>query len=473
MRKKTNLLFIVFIAVFQSVHLFSQDIQSAEWICTTDNAPWVKNNISEKRVQTSTLIQIDPAKTLQTIEGFGGCFNELGWDALNSISYTEKQAVLNSLFNPASGCKFTICRMPLGANDYSVNWYSHNETPGDYEMEHFSIARDRLRLIPYIKAAKEIRPDLKIWASPWCPPSWMKKNNHYACRTDANSNDLSADKQGTEMEDLFVLDDRTLSAYALYFSKFIQEYKREGINIYAVHVQNEPNSCQNFPSCIWTPEGLSLLIKQVGAQFKEDGLETEVWLGTIERPQPERVDPILSDPEARKYITGVGFQWAGKGVIGHVNKTYPELKLMQTETECGRGTNDRAAMEHTFSLMKHYFKNGISTYEYWNMVLNHTGKSQWGWKQNSMITITKDLKVRYNPEFYLMKHFSYFIKPSARFLDVSSDENCLAFLNPGNEIIIIYYNENDEPVNRGFEIGTDTIQVELQGKSLNTFVVKI
>jgi glucosylceramidase len=169
----------------------------------------------------------------------------------------------------------------------------------------------------------------------------------------------------------------------------------------------------------------------------------------------------------------VGFQWAGKGVIGHVQEAYPQLKLMQTETECGRGTNDWKAMEHTFSLVKHYFGNGAEAYMYWNMVLDHTGKSQWGWKQNSMITIGEEGGVSHNPEFYLMKHFSAFVRPGARYLRLDADENCLAFVNPGGELVIVYYNESEQAKQRQFRTGSSAFTVDLPPKSLSTIRVGV
>lgn len=500
-----TLIYLFLLLLFAGMNVSGQSSPSVVWFSTTDSHRWVENDSPTLQKQPdSEALQIDFNNTVQTIDGFGGCFNELGWDALNLVSYAQKNDILDNLFNQVSGCKFNICRMPLGANDYAVDWYSFNETPGDYGMEHFSIARDRLRLIPYIKAAKAIKPDLKVWASPWSPPAWMKTNNYYACRSaedmqlmremmqrmrerqegEADERQPAGERpegegppagfgaQGNATENQFIMDDKTLTAYGLYFSRFIQEYKKEGIDIYAVHVQNEPNSCQIFPSCLWTPEGLNQLVKHVGRQFEQDGLETEIWLGTIERALPSSVDPVLQDPETAKYVTGVGFQWAGKGVIGYVNETYPELKLMQTETECGNGSNDWAAMEYTFSLMKHYFENGANTYLYWNMILT-TGESTWGWIQNSMVTITDDLKVRYNPEFYLMKHFSYFVQPGAKFIDLDTDENCLAFLNPDQEVILIVYNEKDESVTKSFTIGNNGLNVTLQPKSLNTFAIAL
>jgi glucosylceramidase len=363
--------------------------------------------------------------------------------------------------------------MPLGANDYAVDWYSHNETTNDYEMKFFSIERDRKRLIPYIKEAKKIYPNLKIWASPWCPPSWMKSNNHYACAP-AEVNDLPESGAGREMHTQFRMEEKVLMAYALYFAKFIDAYKKESIDIYAVHVQNEPNSCQNFPSCIWTPSALAAFIGgYLGPQFQRDARDTEIWLGTIERPQIERVDTILTDPEAKKYITGVGFQWGGKGVIPEVHRKYPQLKLMQTETECGNGSNDWPAAEYTFSLMKHYFNHGANAYMYWNMVLDETGKSQWGWKQNSMISIDRTTKtITYNPEFYLMKHLSYFIKPGAKKLRSSdTTADLLAFQNPDGSIIIFAANRSDSDIKPAVKIEDKVLSMPLPAKSFNTFVL--
>ena len=111
---------------------------------------------------------------------------------------------------------FTLGRAPIGANDFSLGWYSLNETPGDYEMKHFSIERNREALIPFIKAAMKYQPRLGVWAVPWCPQSWMTTNGRY------RQGHIKADPQ-------------TFAAYALYFSKFVQAWRAEGINLYAIH----------------------------------------------------------------------------------------------------------------------------------------------------------------------------------------------------------------------------------------------
>lgn len=450
--------------------------EKVEWVATTNDLPWDSRGsaYATSGEEEASSIVIYPDSARQTIDGFGGCFNELGWDALQTLSETNRQAIAKDLFDMNTGCRFTIYRMPIGANDYAVNWYSHDETPEDYEIKNFSLERDKQRLIPYIKMAQSFNPQLTVWASPWCPPSWMKTNNHYACAPNPKVNDLPEDRRGKEMVTQFRMEPKVLSAYALYFEKFIEGYQSEGITISAVHPQNELNSCQDFPSCIWTPKDMATFIGEyLGPKLEADGINVKIWLGTIERPQVERVDSILQDPKAGKYIAGVGFQWAGKDAIPVIHQKYPQMKLMQTETECGNGSNDWAAAEHTFGLMKHYFKNGANAYMYWNMVLDETGKSQWGWKQNSMISIEKATgKVTYNPEFYLMKHLSYFVEPGSKYIPVNADENCLAFLKDG-QLVIFYYNADDAEKKSSFKVNDKTIDVSMKPKSFNTFKVKI
>lgn len=445
-------------------------------ISTSQNNVWkMINGVTEKNYSSNNYYDVEllTAAGEQKITGWGGCFNEAGWEVLNVLQKNDREAVLNSLFNPDSGCGFDLCRLPLGANDYSLDFYSHNDTPDDFKMENFNIDRDKKYLIPYIKEALKINPLIKLWCSPWSPPVWMKSNNHYACRT-SKVNDLPQSQQGREMETQFIMNEKYLSAYALYFSKFLTEYKKEKIDIISVQVQNEPNSCQVFPSCIWKPEDLAVFIGEfLGPNLKKDHPQTEVWLGTIERPNFERIATILDNKAAANFIKGVGFQWAGKDAVGQVKKNYPGLKLMQTETECGNGDNDWNAAEYTFNLMKQYFEKGVNSYMYWNMVLDESGKSRWGWKQNSMITINRETKkIIYNPEYYLIKHFSRFIKPKARKIKTEGkNENLLAFKNSDNSVVVVFMNNKEDDQILKIKIENKVYTLPAAKKSVNTFVV--
>ena len=471
---------VVFALVVLSACKEEEKALAVTWKTSTEDAVWTNKTYSKNTADSKpdATVVVNTTAQQQEITGFGGCFNELGWDALAMVTPDEKQQILNDLFNPETGCKFSLCRMPIGANDYAVDWYSHNETEGDFAMENFSIDRDKKRLIPYIKEAQKINPDVAVWASPWCPPSWMKHSKHYACKANPEFNDLPEEWSSTEeLVSRFITEPEYYEAYALYFAKFVKAYEQEGIDISAVHVQNEYNSAQNFPSCVWKPQDLGIFIADyLGPKFEAEHIDSEIWLGTVERPQLERVTDVIEYGNAKKYVDGVGFQWAGKGAIEAVHATYPDMELMQTETECGDGSNDWAAAEYTFNLMKHYFENGANSYMYWNMVLDETGKSQWGWKQNSMISIDSQSKaITYNPEFYLMKHLSAFVAPGSVKIDTNGDdEHAIVFYNEiENTVVILAYNDATETKDFQFNINNEQITTSLGAKSFNTLTVTL
>lgn len=169
--------------------------------------------------------------------------------------------------------------------------------------------------------------------------------------------------------DMFIQDSLYLQSYALYFSKFIEAYREQGIDIFAVMPQNEFNSAQIFPSCCWTAASLANFVgNYLGPAMKE--LDVKVMFGTMERANEALVDTILTDPASGKYISAVGFQWAGKGAIKGIHERYPDMKLYQTEQECGDGKNDWSGAVYSWNLMRHYLDNGASAYMYWNISLD-------------------------------------------------------------------------------------------------------
>lgn len=439
--------------------------QQILWMQTTPDAPWIQRREVEW-TQTCPETLVLTQQRDQTISGFGGCFNELGWIALEKMSPEARRQVLDKLFDAEQGCGFTLCRLPVGANDYARSWYSLDEVEGDYALEHFSIARDHESLIPYIRAAQAYVPGMRFFASPWSPPTWMKfpmAHNH-----------------GT-----LVWEDRVLKAYAQYLLKFVQAYGQAGIPISQLHVQNEPMSDQKFPSCVWTGEQFRQFIGEyLGPLFEREGVDTEIWLGTLNGPETDHrylhttydqyANLVLSDPEARQYIRGVSYQWAGKYAMQQTHESWPEIALMQTENECGDGTNTWPYAHYIANLYRHYFANGASAYIYWNMVLEPGGNSTWGWRQNAMITVdpARD-QITYNPEFYVMKHYSNFIQPGAVRLKTQGHwtGNCVAFENPDGKRVIVM--QNNMPKTRDFTLvdGQTHFTVTAQPFSLNTFVL--
>lgn len=418
--------------------------ETVTFITSSETAMWVEQavKVDSQAATPSNAVQVHPETAFQTIDGFGGCFNELGWKALQTLTEADRQLVIRALFDPVTGCGFNLGRMPIGASDFALDWYSLDETPEDYDLIHFSIERDLNCLIPYIKAALLVNPKLQIWGSPWSPPKWMKTNNNYA--------------KGT-----LRFEPQVQRSYARYLGKYVESYQAAGVPVYAVHVQNEPVAAQPFPSCLWTGEQERDFIRDyLGPDFAAHGVKAQIWLGTINDGDVEKFAvPVLSDPQAAKYITGVGYQWAGKDAIAATAQRFPKFKLMQTETQCGGGQNNWMAAIETWRLLNHYLSNGANSYMYWNMVLDQKSISTWGWKQNAMITVNTDKHtVTYNPEFYLMKHFSSFVQPGAKRIEATGRNDVLAFLNEDSSIVVLVANmrRNVEP-----------FSVSLAGKTLS------
>jgi len=429
-------------------------------IYSTQNDKWIENKVVECVHGGAAHLTLEDSRH-QTLTGLGGCFNELGKLGLDTLSKKESSKILDKLFGKDSEMKFEFCRLPIGASDYAEQWYSHNETDGDYEMTHFNIDRDKKILIPYIKEALKRNPDLKLFASPWSPPSWMKFPKAY--------------NYGT-----LVWTEKNLKAYALYLAKFIEAYAADGITVQQLHIQNEVFADQKFPSCLWTAEQLAEFTgKYLGPVFEERNLTCEIWLGTINGDEnrlecdfSEMAFKVLTDDIAQKYIKGVSYQWFGKNSVERNVECFPDIPVIQSENECGDGKNTWEYAKYVFKLMRHYLNAGAEAYTYWNMILNsNNGASTWGWEQNAMISVENGT-VTYNHEYYVFKHFSGFIGSgsircglSGMFSGLSS-----AFETPDGKTVLIILN----PLDRKFDLklnahGKEFI-VSLEADSVNTVI---
>jgi len=409
---------------------------------STPETPWVEHSLTDAGEETPELVVT--GEVFQTVLGFGGCFNELGWNALRCLEEKRRLEILQDLFSLETGCGFEFCRLPIGANDYSENWYSHAEVNDDWTMEHHSIERDRKSLLPFVKAAINVGGYMpRFFASPWSPPEWMKEQCVY---------------NGSRLR----WEPKVRKAYALYLLKFLRAYRAEGIEISQLHVQNEPGSDQKFPSCLWTGQKLADFIREdLGPMFEAEQESCEIWLGTLEKgiehgydPQTigtrnyaQWVHPSLSDPACRAYIKGIGLQWDGKGLLPVLSKCWPQMPIMQTESECGDGENSWRHMLYTADLMWHYFQHGAVSYTYWNMILPAGGVSTWGWKQNSLFTVDlENQTASAMPEFFLMRHLSA-VRAGAKRIGLTGPWAAfsLAFWNIDGSLIVLLWNPTEKP----------------------------
>ena len=417
---------------------------------STEFLKWQKCDVIETTNQKCGLI-IGAEK--QEFWGFGGCFNEQGKAALDKLNDKERIELLDNIFT--NDFQFDFCRLPVAANDYALDWYSYNETDGDFKMKNFSIERDKKTLIPYVKEALKRNPKIKFFASPWSPPTWMKRPKVY----NWGRIDLSP---------------QNLDAYALYFVKYIQAYEKEGIHISQLHFQNEPYADTKYPSCLWNYKEIGTFIHgHLAPAFKKHGIDSEIWLGTLNGTVFEGVHqlcytdfeqmafPLIID-DVEHNIKGIAYQWYGKHTIAQTAESFPNLPIIQSENECGDGTNTWEYMKYIFGLVHHYLKCGVRAYCYWNMILpTKNGISTWGMKQNCLVSIdrsenpnrrevestqinksTGEEIVTYNNEYFLLKHLSKFIGAGSTFLDASGDfaSMSVSFKNAQGQIITIIKN---------------------------------
>lgn len=357
----------------------------------------VKGNDSDEHIKWSNYIFIQPDVTFQQIEGIGGAFNEIGGEALSHLKSKARKELMKNLFSE-DGAGFSFCRTAIGASDFGLDAYSYSNVAEDYSMEHFSIDRDKKYVLPYIKNAFEVNPDLTLFASPWSPPAWMKESGKMTGLTE-KANALLSKPQ-------------ILEAYARYFIKYIQAYDKNGVFIDRICIQNENDANTKYPSCVFPAiEMVSFAKNYLIPAFKKNEINTKIYAGTFRAAeQIDLLDYIIS--EQIKGIEGVGIQYTNPMLIADAKSLRPDLKTFHTEGRCYNGKNSSEQAYQRLKEVASYINAGSSTFTYWNMILNETTKSGWDWPQNSLINIDRDTgTIQYNPDYNAMFIISKFIKP--------------------------------------------------------------
>jgi len=470
--------------------------QSVKWTSSKENQYWQQKNIRlQSKTNTVPDVEIGSMATMPTFKAWGTCLNELGWDALHMLPKEKQEEIMHNVYSPDGDLKFTMARFTMNANDFSRDWYSCDEVAGDFQLKYFNIDRDKTTLIPFIKFAQKYNPDITFWASPWSPPSWMKVNQYYSVRSDSKHNKMSSlsdvvlfednqeksDKvfpQRLAVNDYFIQDPRYLKTYANYFCKFISAYKEQGIPISMIMYQNEAYSYTNYPGCAWTPEGtIRFNVEYLAPALKQQHPEVDLYMGTFNTNRYEVVDQILSDPRMSHTIKGVGFQWEGRDILPRIRAKYPQYKYVQTESECGWGSFDWKAAEHTFHIMNDYLGNGCEEYTFWNIILADKGTSGWGWNQNALIRVDSQKQTAtYTPEYYAVKHYANFITQGSEvvaFKNSGTDKKpVIVYRNPKGEHIIVAGNFQDQPQELSVKLGKKYLEVTIDAHSLNTFISK-
>jgi len=345
-------------------------------------------------------ITIFPQVKYQTITGIGGCFNENGGEALLSLPREKQQEILRNLFDEKEGCGFNFCRTAIGASDFGLDAYSYSEAAGDYSMSKFSVERDRKYVLPYIKSALAINPKMKLFASPWSPPAWMK---------------VSGKMVGVRPDNALKDSVKIYRAYAVYFARYINEYAKEGVEISRLNPQNETDMNSTYPSCVMTTTEMSnLVMNYLIPEFKRSAVKTEIWAGTYRTYGKLEALELFADAKFRNSVSGVGIQYTKPIHLNDFRALYPKVKMMHAEGKCYNGENSIKQAQARWTEVSDYLNGGVENYAYWNMILNETGKSAWNWKQNGLINIDRSKgTVTYNPDYAVMYLVSKFIRPGA------------------------------------------------------------
>jgi glucosylceramidase len=376
-------------------------------------------------------VMIDTDKTFQAIEGFGGAFTDAAAVNFGKMSREKQEEFLTACFDPDKGNGYTLCRTPIHSCDYSDEQYVYANVPGDKDLEHFTIDHDRKYRIDFIqRALKTARGNLKLFASPWSPPAWMKTNNDM----------LHGGKLKPEY----------FQTWANYFVKYIDAYKKEGIPIWGLTVQNEPMAVQVWESCIFTAaEERDFVRDYLGPTLHRNGLSNvKLMIWDHNRGiMYQRAEVVYDDPQASKYVWGTGYHWyVGNHFdnVRMVHDAFPDKNLIYTEA--GMGGNWRTAVNLAKSMIID-LNNWANGWTFWNLVLDenrgprHAGGTGPGMSIVTLNTSTGDLI--FNPPYYYFGHFSRFIRPGAKRIACTSNNDdfiATAFVNPDGKVSVVVLN---------------------------------
>ena len=423
---------------------------------------------------------VDPASSGQKMIGFGASMTEASAHVIKSSP--EADRIMDSLFSREKGIGISLLRLPVGACDFADSLYSYMPK----EDSVFSVERDRKVIIPIVKQAIRLNPDLKVIATPWSAPGWMKDNGSML-----GVKDYLWDKTPeTHKEPDAVLQDKYLHAYTEYIVQYVRAYQAEDIPIYAVTTQNEPyHLTPEYPSMHMPAAQCRDFVKLLGPAFNKADIETRIFVWDHnykekDRPGSFYADSIYKDKEASKHVSGSAWHgYSGSAsVMGELAKRYPEKDVIFTEQtgECG--------FEYHHNL-KHFLadtffpaiNNGAQTLMAWNTALDEKGGPRLStvkWKTaQGLITVDgRDHTWRAEAEYAAVGHFSKFVQPGAVKIGttVKKDSKLLAasFRNPDKSIACVLFNNRLRNITFNLVVGEKSTTLNLKGYSAATIVLQ-
>lgn len=419
--------------------------------------------------ETQPCIFVDPANTFQTFVGIGAALTDASAETFAKLPADRQQELLDAYFSKDKGIGYSIARTNINSCDFSSDMYTYVDE-GDKELKSFSLAHDEKYKIPFIrKAIAAAGNKLPLFVSPWSPPAWMKDNNNML--------------QGGKLKPEFY------ESWANYYVKFIQGYEKLGIPVWGLTVQNEPMAKQTWESCIYTAEEERDFIKNhLGPTLKKNGFSEKKLIAWDHNRDLvyQRASTLLSDPEAAKYVWGIGFHWYEVWSGGYqfdnlrrVYEAYPEKPLMLTEA-CNYpfswNTFDQWKWGENYGQnMIEDFNNGAVAWTDWNILLDEIGGPNHV-KNYCFAPVhakTKEGTLHYMNSYYYIGHFSKFIQPGAKRIASSSSRAQLlttAFINEDGKVAVVVMNNTDQAINFHLWVRGQAAPARSMAHSIMTFV---
>ena len=441
-------------------------------------------------------ISINPDEKFQTITGFGGSFTEASATLLNRLSEENRKKVLEAYFSE-EGSNYSLTRTHIASCDFSLSNYTYAKVTDDMTLEHFTIEDDKEDLIPMILEAKAISKDgFKIIASPWTCPPWMKDNKNFV-----------GGKLLPEYNDVF----------ALYFSKYLTAYKKEGIDIWGVTVINEPHgNGNNWESTHFSPKEMTDFVQNhLGPKLENDGWGKTKILGYDQNRAgiKEWADEMYRDEKSSKYFAGMAIHWYESTYevfpedLQYAHKKAPNKYLIETEgcidSEIPHWQDDAwywkkeatdwgwdwasekdKYLHPKYAPVNRYandvigcLNNHVDGWIDWNMVLDKQGGPNWfkNWCVAPVIVDPEKDEVYFTPLYYTMAHFSKFMRPGAVKIGCVIDSNevvSTAVQNPDGSIAVAIFNPTDTNYSIELNLKNKKTTITIPAKALQTVLIK-
>ncbi|MFT4202565.1 MAG: glycoside hydrolase family 30 beta sandwich domain-containing protein [Chitinophagaceae bacterium] len=411
---------------------------------------------------TASTITIDTTTTYQTVDGFGFTLTDGSAEHLAAMSSSARTSLLTELFDSTSGIGISYLRLTMGASDLSDTPYSYDDLSSgistDTALAYFSIEKAETTLIPILKEILAINPNIKLMASPWSAPSWMKSN--------------SSTVSGSLNTDYY-------DVYARYFVKYIQAMETDGITIDAVTVQNEPLNATNNPSMYMTAdEQLAFVKNSLGPIFASNGITTKIIIYDHNADMTSYASTILADADAAQYVDGSAFHlYAGDiSNLGTLHDSYPAKNLYFTEQYVS--SPDALASNlswHIQNVIIGSMRNWCKTALEWNLSSNATLTPYTTGGCSAClggVTISGDNVTR-NSGYYIIAHASKLVRPGSVRVATNTATNLpnVAFQTPDGTIILIVYNTGSATITFNIAVHSKTFSTTINAGSVETIIL--